>query len=93
MKRNIVINSSRTALVISDHLSGAIKQVHRDTVKGEEIFAFDTLLHICYAYTVKSNGYELIEQEVPLSEFRSFDLNRKDFNSVYTDLVLSVINR
>lgn len=72
MKRNIVINENRTALVISDNLADAVNMVHKSTNAGDEIFAFDTSLHIVYAYSVVKNGYNIIETQVPIKQFRNF---------------------
>ena len=92
MKRNIVINSSWSALVISDNLVDAVNQVHKDSIKDEEIYAFDTDLDICYAYKVKTNGYTLTEKEVPLSKFRCFNIigNSK---AIYINLIGRFINQ
>lgn len=91
MKRNIVINESRTALVISDNLAEAVNLVHKDTNVGEQIFAFDTSLHIAYAYEVVKNGYRIIEEQVPVMQFRNFK-RIGDSHHIYMSLISSFIN-
>lgn len=93
MKRNIVINETRSALVISNNLLDAINQVASDCGAGEEISAFDTHLHLCYSCKATGGGYKIIEREVPLKDFRSF---RKyydgDSSKVYKYLIRLFIN-
>lgn len=90
MKRNIVINSKRTAIVISDNLVDAVKLVSSDTNTGEEVFAFDTSLHIVYSYEVVSNGFTLIEAQIPLKQFRNFALIGTS-HEIYMSLINSII--
>lgn len=86
MKRNIVFNEKRTAIVISDNLTDAVNLIHKDTEEGNDIFAFDTSLHIAYAYRVVKNGYTIIEEQVPIMQFRNF----KIIGNVH-DIYLSII--
>lgn len=72
MKRNIIINSSRTALIITDHLHSGLGLVAADSSINEEIFAFDTHLHVCYCIKNTVDGGKVIEDSVPLLQFRSF---------------------
>jgi hypothetical protein len=90
MKRNIVINSNRSAIVISDNLAEAVNMVHKDTLPGDEMFAFDTDLHIVYAYMVEKNGYEIIETQVPVRQFRNFG-RYGDSHNIYMSLIQSFI--
>ena len=94
MKRNIVINETRSALVISNNLADAVKQVATDSGIGEEIYAFDTALHICYAFKkIGGNEFKALQEEVSLQEFRSFaTYNDNDASKVYKSLIKSVIN-
>ena len=87
MKRNIVFNENRTALVISDNLADAVNLIHKDTEEGNDIFAFDTSLHIAYAYRVVRNGYTIIEEQVPIMRFRNFQ-----FYGNAHDIYMSIIN-
>ena len=90
MKRNIVINGQRTSICVSDNLCGAVKEVAKNTEKDDEILVFDTQLHLCYAYIKVSNGYSIIETQIPLAFFRSFSLIG-DSHEIYTSLINSVI--
>ena len=91
MKRNIVINSMRTAIVISDHLLDAVETVCKDCMQEDEILAFDTYLHLAYAWKVTGNtGYTLIEHEIPVEKFRSFGLIG-DCSDIYKELITSLI--
>jgi len=90
MKRNIVINANRTALVISDNLADAVNMVHKDTNAGDEIFAFDTSLHIVYAYKVVKNGYSIIEDQVPVKQFRNFSAHGSS-HEIYMYLISSFL--
>ena len=90
MKRNIVINGQRTSICVSDDLCGAVKEVAKNTEINDEILAFDTQLHICYAYIKVSNGYSIIETQVPLADFRSFYLVGS-FHDIYASLLISMI--
>lgn len=72
MKRNIIINSSRTALIITDNLHSGVELVAADSSINEEIFAFDTYLHVGYCLKNAVSGCEVIEESVPLMQFRSF---------------------
>ena len=93
MKRNIVINETRSALVISDNLTDAVKQVATDCGIDEEIYAFDTYLHVCYSFKATGGVYEVIEYFIPLKDFRRFaKCNDNDYSKVYKSVVRSVIN-
>lgn len=72
MKRNIIINDSRTAMVITNQLDSGVKLVATDSTIGEEIYVFDTFLHVCYSFRNAVSGCEVIEESVPLMQFRSF---------------------
>jgi len=89
MKRNIVVNSQRSAIVISDNLSDAVKMVYKDTSVGDEIFAFDTSMHIAYSYRVVKNGYEITESEVPVRQFRNF-ASIGNHHEIYMSLIKSL---
>lgn len=92
MKRNIVINETRSALVISNNLTDAINQVASDCSLGEEIYAFDTVMHLCYACKATAGGFEIIEKEIPLKDFRSFaKYNDGDYSKVYKYLIKLLI--
>lgn len=90
MKRYIVVNSLRTAIVISDFLVDAINLVSKDTDVYDEIFAFDTQFHVAYAYKVVKNGFTGIEFEVPVKEFRSFSYFGEP-HDIYVKLISSFI--
>lgn len=94
MKRNIVINSTGSALVISNRLADAVKQISMDCGISEEIYAFDTYLHICYSFKVTGNGdYEIIEEAIPLDKFRSFAIyHNGDYGKVYKAIIKSIID-
>ena len=93
MKRNIVINETRSALVISNNLTDAINQVGSDCGADEEIYAFDTWLHVCYSFKAIEGGFEMIEKEIPLKDFRSFaKYNDGDYTKTYKSIIRSVIN-
>ena len=93
MKRNIVINATRSALAISNNITNAINQVGSDCGAGEEIYAFDTWLHVCYSFKAIEGGFEIVEDLIPLKNFRSFmKYNEDDYNKVYKSLIRSVIN-
>ncbi|MGI6033999.1 MAG: hypothetical protein ACOX69_11320 [Coriobacteriales bacterium] len=72
MKRNILINNSRNALIITDDLNRGIELIAEDSALDEEIFAFDTYLHVCYCFKNAVNGCKVEEEGVPLLQFRSF---------------------
>ena len=94
MKKNIVINETRSALVISNNLTDAINQVASDCAAGEEIYAFDTHLHLCYCCKATAGGgFKVIEKEIPLKDFRSFlKYNDGDYSKVYKYLIRLFIN-
>ena len=94
MKRNIVINSTRSALVISNNLADAVKQVAKDCGIGEEIYAFDTYLHICHSFKAIGGGsFKFTEEAIPLEDFRSFlKHNDGDASKVYQSVIKSIIN-
>ena len=94
MKRNIVINETRSALVISNNLTDAINQVASDCGQGEEIYAFDTYLHVCYTCkAILGGSFSIIEKEIPIKDFRSFaKYNDGDYTKVYKSVIRSVIN-
>ena len=93
MKRNIVINETRSALAISNNLTDAINQVASDCSIGEEIYAFDTCLHIAYSFRAIAVGVEIIEDFIPLKDFRSFaKYNDFDYTKTYKSIIRSVIN-
>lgn len=92
MKRNIVINETRSALVISNNLTDAIGLMSLDSNIGEEIYAFDTLLHVCYTCKAIKGGVGLIEEFIPLKDFRNFlKDNDGDYTKTYKAIVRSVI--
>jgi hypothetical protein len=72
MKRNIIINEQRSAIAITDNLVSGVKLIASDCKPGNEVFVFDTELHICYAYKVVRNGFTMIEEQVPVMQFRNF---------------------
>lgn len=72
MKRNIIFNSTRTALIITDHLHSGVELVAADSAINEEIFVFDRYLHVCYSFKNAVSGCEVIEESVPLLQFRSY---------------------
>ena len=90
MKRYIVINTKRTAIVVSDNFCSAVYQIAKDTNIGDEIFVFDTSLHICYSYKRVSNGYELQEQEIEVSKFRNFMKGYEVPSEMYKALIISI---
>ncbi len=93
MKRNIVINETRSALAISNNLLDAVKQVASDCGISEEIYAFDTCLHVCHSFKAIAGGFEIIEKEIPLQDFRCFlKYNDYDYSKVYKSVIRSVIN-
>lgn len=93
MERNIVINETRSALVISNNLLGAVKQVALDCGIGEEIYAFDTYLHVGYSFKAIAGGFKTIENEILLQDFRSLlKYNDGDYTKVYKSVIRSVIN-
>ncbi len=94
MKRNIVINETRSALVISNNLLDAIKQVASDCGTGEEIYAFDTSLHLGYSCKAIAGGsFKIIEKEIPLQDLRNFlKYNDGDYTKTYKSIIRSVIN-
>jgi len=91
MKRNIVINDKRTAIVISDYLANAVSQIAKDTNVGDEIFAFDTSLHIAYAYKVVKNGFTIVESQTPVQQFRNFKFHGNN-HEIYLLLINSLIH-
>jgi hypothetical protein len=93
MKRNIIINSSRTALIITDNLKSGIDLVAFDSAINEEIFAFDTSLHICYCIIKDTvSGCKVIENSVPLLQFRSFAKSiSNNPKEIYNALIQSLI--
>lgn len=92
MKRNIIINDSRTAMVITDHLHSGVELVASDSAIDEEIFVFDTYLHVCYCFKNAVSGCEVIEESVPLMQFRSFAKSISDNPSeIYKALIKSLI--
>lgn len=92
MKRNIIINSSRTALIITDNLHSGVELVAADSTIGEEIYVFDTFLHVCYSFRNAVSGCEVIEESVPLMQFRSFAKCISDKpTEIYKALIQSLI--
>lgn len=93
MKRNIVINSTRSALVVSNNLTDAICLVSLDSALGEEIYAFDTFLHVCYSFKAIEGGFAIVDEFIPLKDFRSFaKYNDGDYTKTYNSIIRSVIN-
>lgn len=92
MKRNIVINSSRTALIITDHLRSGVELVASDSSINEEIFVFDTYLHVGYCFKNAVSGCKVVEELVPLLQFRSFAkcISNKP-SEIYKALIQSLI--
>jgi hypothetical protein len=92
MKRNIIINSSRNALIITDNLNRGIELIAEDSAIDEEIFAFDTHLHVCYCFKNAANGCKVVEENVPLLQFRSFSQYISNNPSeIYKALIQSLI--
>ena len=92
MKRNIIIDSSRNALIITDNLNRGVELVAEDSAINEEIFAFDTQLHVCYCLKNTANGCKVIEENVPLSQFRSFSQYiGNNPSEIYKALIQSLI--
>lgn len=92
MKRNIIINSSRSALIITDHLHSGVEFVASDSAIDEEIFAFDTYIHVCYCVKKATSGYEIIEEFVPLLKFRNFAKSiSNNPKEIYKALIQSLI--
>lgn len=92
MKRNIIINSSRNALIITDNLNRGIELIAEDSAIDEEIFAFDTHLHECYCIKNTINGCKVVEEGVPLSQFRSFSqCLGNNPSEIYKGLIQSLI--
>ena len=92
MKRNIIINSSRNSLIITDNLNRGIELVAEDSAIDEEIFAFDTSLHVVYCLKNTANGCKVVEENVPLIQFRSFSqyISNKP-SEIYKALIKSLI--
>ena len=92
MKRNIIINSSRNALIITDNLNRGLELVAEDSAIDEEIFAFDTHLHVCYCFKNTLNGCKVVEDCVPLLQFRSFSqCLGNNPSEIYKALIQSLI--
>ena len=92
MKRNIIINSGRNALIITDDLNRGLQLIAEDSALDEEIFAFDTHLHVCYCFKNTINGCKVVEENVPLSQFRSFSQYLGNNPSeIYKALIKSLI--
>ena len=92
MKRNIVINETRSALVISNNLTDAIGLVSLDSALGEEIYAFDTFLHVCYSFKAIEGVFAIVEEFIPLKDFRCFaKYNDNNYSKVYEAVISSVI--
>ena len=93
MKRNIVINETRSALAISNNLLDAVKQVASDCGIGEEIYAFDTYIHVGYSFKAIAGGFKIIEKEIPLQDLRNLlKYNDGDYTKTYKSIIRSVIN-
>ena len=92
MKRNIIINSSWTALIITDNLHSGVELVASDSAIDEEIYVFDTYLDKCYCFKNAVSGCEVIEELVPLLKFRSFAycISNKP-SEIYKALIQSLI--
>jgi hypothetical protein len=92
MKRNIIINSNRNALIITDNLNRGVELVALDSAIDEEIFAFDTHLHVCYCFKNAVNGCKVEEENVPLIQFRSFSqCIGNNPSEIYKALIKSLI--
>ena len=92
MKRNIIINSGRNALIITDDLNRGVELVALDSAIDEEIFAFDTHLHVCYCFKNAVNGCKVEEENVPLIQFRSFSqCLGNNPSEIYKALIQSLI--
>lgn len=92
MKRNIIFNTSRSALVITDNLNSGLNLVAADSSIGEEIYAFDTHLHVCYSFRNAATGCKVIEESVPLMQFRSFAKHISNSpKEIYNALIKSLI--
>ena len=92
MKRNIIINSSRNALSITDDLNRGVELIAEDSAIDEEIYAFDTHLHVCYCVKNTVNGCKVVEDCVPLLQFRSFSQYLGNNPSeIYKALIQSLI--
>ena len=93
MKNFLVINETKSALVISNNPNDAIGLVSLDSNIGEEIYAFDTFLHVCYSFKAIPGGVAMIEEFIPLKDFRSFlKDNDGDYTKTYKSIIRSVIN-
>ena len=93
MKKFLVINETKSALVISNNPNDAIGLVSLDSNIGEEIYVFDTFLHVCYSFKAIPGGVEIIEEFIPLKDFRSFlKYNDGDYTNTYKSIIRSVIN-
>lgn len=92
MKRNIIINSSRNALIITDNLNRGVELIAEDSAINEEIFAFDTCMHVCYCFKNTANGCKVVEEDVPLIQFRSFSqCLGNNPSEIYKALIKSLI--
>ena len=92
MKRNIIINSSRNALIITDNLNRGVELVALDSAIDEEIFVFDTHLHVCHCFKNTVNGCKVVEEHVPLVQFRSFSQYiGNNPSEIYKALIQSLI--
>ena len=92
-KRNIIINSRFTALVLTDKLLDGVNQVSKDTDVDEEILAFDTSLHICYAFIKTTKSVVLTEREIPIKKFRHFAMGKNTNHEVYSSIIKDVIKK
>ena len=82
-----------SGMIISNNLLDAIKQVASDCDIGEEIYAFDTYLHVCYSFKAIVGGFKTIEKEILLQDFRSLlKYNDGDYNKTYKSIIRSIIN-
>lgn len=92
MKRNIIINSSRTALIITNNFISGVALVASDSAIDEEIYVFDTYIEKCYCFKNAVSGCKVVEELVPLLQFRNFAKCISDKPSeIYKALIQSLI--
>lgn len=101
MKRYIVINSSKTALIISDSLAKSISQVCKETEYGDEVYAFDTHEHLYYSYKVVKNGFHILPGFGHVRYFKGKIMDNEKFKTfvmfgefaeLYKEIIMSVIS-
>lgn len=73
-------------------MHSGVELIASDSAINEEIYVFDTFLHVGYCLKNAVSGCEVIEESVPLMQFRSFaQCIGNNPSEIYKSLIKSLI--